>query len=101
MELNTMDWLCPECGLSLSKHLISIDCPVSDVDAPGPADEITQSNLDTAWQCHSCWQWHTDGETRCPECDYDAPEPADIATSRKSQADGKAGEADSSTAGKG
>ena len=34
MELQIMDWLCPECGLELSKHLISTDCPVSDVDEP-------------------------------------------------------------------
>jgi len=34
MELQIMDWLCPECGLELSKHLISTYCPVSDVDEP-------------------------------------------------------------------
>ena len=32
MEL--MNWLCPECGLELHKHLIEIICPVSDVDVP-------------------------------------------------------------------
>ena len=37
MELNIMNWKCPECGLSLSKHLTEIICPVSDVDAPEPA----------------------------------------------------------------
>ena len=37
MEL--MNWLCPECGLSLSKHLIGIDCPVSDVDEIDASDE--------------------------------------------------------------
>ena len=40
MELNIMDWLCPECGLELHKHLIEIICPVSDVDEPDASEKI-------------------------------------------------------------
>ena len=62
MEL--MNWLCPECGLELHKHLISIDCPVSDVDAPGPA----------CWYCKDKKKVSFHGEIwSCPECC--APEP--------------------------
>jgi len=42
MEL--MNWLCPECGLELHKHVIDIGCPVSDSGVASPTFEITASN---------------------------------------------------------
>ena len=48
MELQIMDWLCPECGLELHKHLISTYCPVSDVDEP--AEELSE-HVDSP----DCW----------------------------------------------
>ena len=39
-DMELMNWLCPECGLELHKHLTEIICPVSDVDAPGPDEKI-------------------------------------------------------------
>jgi len=69
MKLNIMNWLCSECDLELHKHLINIVCPVSDVDAPEPAECVMT--------CVRCGLNHSTYE--CPEPDEDflpgAPEP--------------------------
>ena len=62
-DMELMNWLCPECGLELHKHLISIDCPVSDVDVPAECEHCGYPN-DTHPRT-KCW-----GEP-------DAPEPAE------------------------
>ena len=87
-DMELMNWLCPECGLELHKHLTEIICPVSDVDAPGPDEKICLKckwnngfsgySQVCAYALHGGETLHIrDGKPRGKCLLEDAPEPAD------------------------
>ena len=82
MEL--MNWLCPECGLELHKHVIDIGCPVSD-SGEDPIDwvgmlkaqirrlekRIKELESRTVLQCPHCAglpSTATEFRRTCPKC---------------------------------